>query len=79
MVTRNLIRIIIGIELLTKAVTILIAAAGYATANTALAQCFIITMIVIEVVVMVTAGGIVVRIFRNEDSIDSQILKRLKG
>lgn len=79
MISRNLVRILIGLELLIKAVTLLIAAAGYASGRTALAQTFIITAIVVEVVVLVVAAGIVVNAYRHNRTLDARTLRKLKG
>jgi multisubunit Na+/H+ antiporter MnhC subunit len=78
-VTRNMIRAIIGLELLIKGVTLLIVVAGYVTGRVALAQAFVITIIVIEVVLAVVAGGIAVSVFRVNSSIDVRQLRNLKG
>jgi multisubunit Na+/H+ antiporter MnhC subunit len=77
--TFNLIRSLIGLELLIKAVTLLIVLAGYLTGNEGLAQALVITLIVIEVVIMVVAGGIVVSVYRNNRTLDTRRLKELKG
>jgi len=74
-----MIRAIIGIELLIKAVTLLIIAAGYVTGHAALAQGLVITIIVIEVVVAATAAGIALSVFRHTDSLDVRSLRNLKG
>ena len=79
LVTRNLIRIIIGLEILTKAVTLLIILGGYVTGRTALAQGLAITLIIIEVVVMVVACGIIVNVSRRNSSLDAGKLSNLKG
>ena len=79
MVTRNMIRAIIGIELLFKAVTLLIILVGYVTGRTALAQSLAITIIVIEVVIAATAAGIALWVFRHTDSIDVRSINNLKG
>jgi NADH-quinone oxidoreductase subunit K len=79
LVTRNMIRAVIGLELLIKAITLLFIAVGYATGRTGLAQALVITIIVIEVVVAVVAGGIALRVFRHNDSLDTRALTRLKG
>ncbi len=79
LISRNLIRILIGLELLIKAVTLLIAVAGYISGRMALAQSFIITLIVIEVVVIAVAAGIVVGAHRHHDSLDAHNLSKLKG
>ena len=59
LVSRNLIRTLIGIELLSKAITLFIIIAGYMTNRTALAQSIAITFIILEVVVMVV-GALVI-------------------
>jgi len=78
-VTRNLIRAIIGLELLIKAATLLMIAVGYVTGRTAFTQSLVITVVVIEVVVVAMAGGLILRIFRHNDSLDARLLKKLKG
>jgi multisubunit Na+/H+ antiporter MnhC subunit len=77
--SRNLIRILIGLELLIKAVTLLIALAGYITGHMALAQTMIVTLIVIEVVVIAVAAGIVIGAQRHNQSLDVRALRNLKG
>lgn len=79
LLTLNLIRALIGFEIMIKAVTLLIILAGYMTGQEALAQALVITLIVIEVVIMVVAGGVVLNIFRHHDSIDTRELRELKG
>ena len=79
LVSRNLIRILIGLELLTKAVTLLIGLAGYVTGRTAEAQAFILTLIVIEVVVIAVAAGIVIGAYRRTGDLDARGLQNLKG
>jgi multisubunit Na+/H+ antiporter MnhC subunit len=77
--TLNLIRALIGLELLTKGVTLLIILAGYVTGHTGMAQAMAITLIVIEVVVIVVAAGIVLAVHRQNDSIDIRLLRNIKG
>lgn len=79
LVTRNLIRVIIGLELLIKAVTLLLIVVGYVTGQVALTQSLVITVIVIEVVLTVVAGGIALRVFRHTDSLDARALRKMKG
>jgi len=78
-VTRNLIRALIGIEILTKAVTLLLVAAGCVSGHSALSQACVITVIMIEVVVMAVAAGIIVNIVRRTDSLDRRYLENLRG
>ncbi len=77
--TFNLIRVLIGLEILIKAVTILIVLAGYATGMIALAQTLVVTLIVIEAVVMTVAMGVVLGAYRNHGSLDVRELRKLKG
>lgn len=79
LVTFNLIRAIIGVEILIKAATLLIILAGYVTKQTALAQSLVITLIVIEVAMMVVAGGIILWTFRHHKTIDPRKLRNMKG
>ena len=77
--SRNVIRILIGVELLTKAVTLAIIAAGYLAGRAALAQCLAITLIVVEVAVIAVAAGIAVGIFKKTGSLATSGLASLKG
>ena len=77
--TRNSIRVLIGIELLMKAVTLLIILAGYVTNNMAFAQALVITVIIIEVVAVAVAAGVILGIFRQHNSLDTRNLRNLKG
>lgn len=79
LMTRSIIRAIIGWELLVKAVTLLMAAVGYVTGQTALTQSFIITIVVIEVIVAAIAGGIALCVFRYNDDLDLRKLTKLRG
>lgn len=79
LVTRNLMRILIGLELLAKAATLLLIAVGYVTGKTELTQALVITVIVVEVVVAVVAGGIILRIYRHTGTLDVKHLRSLRG
>lgn len=78
-VTKNLVRVLIGLEILIKAVTLLIILAGYITGKTATAQTLVITLIVVEVVVMAVGAGIVISVFNKNASLDVRNLRNLKG
>ncbi|MGI6360776.1 MAG: NADH-quinone oxidoreductase subunit K [Bacillota bacterium] len=77
--TRNIIRVIIGIEIAMKAVTLVLALAGWINGMYALVQSFIITMIVVEVVVAVVAAGLAISIYRKTGSLDTRKINNLKG
>jgi len=78
-VSYNLIRILIGVEVLIKAATLLIIVAGYITGREALAQSMVITLIVIEVVVVTVAVGVMLGIRSINNSLDARRIKSLKG
>jgi len=77
--TRNFIRVLIALELMTKAATLLIIVAGLAAGRLALAQALAITLIVVEVVVVTVAAGIVLSVFRLNESLDIRKSRNLKG
>ena len=79
LVTRNLIRILIGIEVLSKGITLGIVAAGYATGNMALTQSLAITVIIIEVFVVAVAAGIVINLYNHHGSVSVKNIENLKG
>ncbi|HEY8350216.1 MAG TPA: NADH-quinone oxidoreductase subunit K [Clostridiales bacterium] len=77
--TYHMLKIILGIEVAMKAVTLFITYAGYINGNIDLAQSFVITSIVIEVVVAVVAAGIAINLYRKYGSMDIRNLRKLKG
>jgi len=79
LVTFNLIRALIGIEILIKGVTLLLIVVGYITNNTALTQALVITLIVIEAVIMAVAVGVVLGIHTHKNSLDIRNIRNLKG
>lgn len=79
LVTRNLMRVLIGLELLTKAVTLLLIAGGFAAGRTQLSQALVITLIVIEVIVIAVMAGVILSIYRSTGSLDASGVKNLKG
>lgn len=79
LVTYNLIRVLIGLEIIVKAVTLLLIAAGYMTRQVAMAQALIITLIVIEAVLVAVAIGIVLGLHEKNDSLDVRRIRNLKG
>ena len=77
--TRNLVRMVISMEILSKATTLALIASGYATGQVGLAQALAITLIVIEVAVVVVAVAIILCVYRHTDSLDVAHLRELKG
>jgi multisubunit Na+/H+ antiporter MnhC subunit len=79
LMTRNMMRALIGLEILTKAVTVLLILAGYVTGNMAFAQSIVITLIIIEVVVIAITAGVILSIYRHTNSLDRSTIRDLKG
>ncbi|MDR3552340.1 MAG: NADH-quinone oxidoreductase subunit K [Clostridia bacterium] len=79
LVTRNLIRIVMSLEILTKGVTLIMLGAGYINGNMAAAQAYVITIIILEVVLLAVATGIVLGVYRRNGSLNARKLNNLKG
>ncbi|MBF0409336.1 MAG: NADH-quinone oxidoreductase subunit K [Candidatus Riflebacteria bacterium] len=79
MATKNLIRAIIGLELLTKAVTLFIVVAGHISNQMALAQSLAISVIIIEVIVVPLSAGLILGIFRKNNSLGIDKIRNLRG
>ncbi len=77
--SRNLIRLIIALEVLSKGATLFLILDGVDSCDMATVQAFIITLIIIEAVIAVAAAGIVLGIFRHTGSIDVRKIRNLKG
>ena len=78
--THNMIRMLLALELLLKSVTLFIAVTGDVCGKMALAQSYIIALIIIEVVVTATGAGIVIAVYaHNGGSLDLRMLTKLKG
>ncbi len=77
--TKNAIRLLIGLELMTKAVTVALIVAGKLTGKIALAQSIIITLILIEVVVVVVIAGIILNFYLRKGNIDIKQMNQLHG
>lgn len=79
LVSRNLMRMLIGFEIMAKGVTLAIVSAGWLNGKAALAQTLAITAIVVEVVFIAIALAIVMLIQRKKGSLDVRKLTNLKG
>ena len=77
--TRNLVRTLIGMEILTKGVTLLILLCGNVAGQLGLAQSLAITLIVVEVVVVVVAISLVVCIHKATGNVDRRSIEEIKG
>jgi len=77
--THNLLRVLLSVEILMKAVTLLMIGAGYVTGNMGAAQMYVITIIVIEVMILVVAMGLVFSAYKQNGTLDTRKLNNLKG
>lgn len=79
LLAKNMIRMLIGFELMTKGVTLAFISAGNANGKIALSQTLVITMIVVEVVSIAVALAIVMLIEKKNHSLNIRKLTNLKG
>lgn len=76
---RNLLQLIIGLELMARGVTLVIILAGVAQQSLAVAQAMVITAILIEAVTVAIALSLVVAAYQHNNSLSTESLRRLKG
>jgi len=76
---KNTVKLLIGIEIIAKGVTLALVASGYARDNIMVAQSLAITVIVVDVAVIATALALIISINRHTKSLDVGKLTRLKG
>jgi NADH:ubiquinone oxidoreductase subunit K len=78
-VSRNLIKQLIGLEIISKSALIAVISCGSLINNINLAQAIIITIILVEVVVVATGLALIVKNYRLNQSIDIKKLNNLRG
>lgn len=76
---KNLIQLLIGIEVIAKGVTLSFILAGFFQGNEQIAQAIVITIIVIEAVTAAVAMALIVRAYRQTGSLDIKDFKKLRG
>jgi multicomponent Na+:H+ antiporter subunit C len=76
---RNLIKLFIAIEVISKGVSLVLLSTGFAKNNILVAQALVVTFIVIEVSLVATALAIIINIYRHTKSLDIRKLAKLKG
>jgi NADH:ubiquinone oxidoreductase subunit K len=76
--TKNLIRMVISLEILMKSVTLFIIVIGYVIGKPEFAQTMVVTMIVIEVVTVSVAAGIAVGLYRRYNTLNIQQIRSSK-
>jgi NADH:ubiquinone oxidoreductase subunit K len=75
---RNLIKLLIAMEVLTKGVSLALIASGFVQRNPYLMQTVVVTLIVVEVVVVAVALALIINIYRRTGSLDIRRLTKLK-
>ncbi|MCX7648108.1 MAG: NADH-quinone oxidoreductase subunit K [Elusimicrobiales bacterium] len=78
-VSKNIIKLLIGFEIISKSALIAVITAGLATNNINLAQNIIIVMILVEAVVIASGLALVAKYYRLNQSIDITKIINLKG
>jgi len=76
---RNLIKIIIGIEIMGKAVILNFITGGFYQNNTGVAQAIVVTAILIDAVIVAVILALIVNVFRLKRGILADRMALLKG
>lgn len=76
---RNLIKLLIGVEVIAKGITLALIATSNARGFILTGQSLTITFIVIEVSVVAVALAIIINVYRHTGSLDVKKLTKLKG
>jgi NADH-quinone oxidoreductase subunit K len=79
MVSRNMIKIVVSLQVLVKAALLAFVAAGAANGQINLSQSLVITIIVADTIVAVIGIALAVQIRRRTGSLDIQEISRLRG
>lgn len=79
LVLRNLVKIIVALQILVKAGLLAIVLAGQLSGQTGLTQSLAITIIVADTIVAVIGIALVVQIKRQVGTLDVGVLSKLKG
>jgi len=76
---RNLLQLVIGVELMARGVSLIFILAGVAQDSLPVAQAIVITSILIEAVTVAIALSLVVAAYQHNNSLSLESLRRLKG
>jgi len=76
---KNVIKLFIGIEVISKGVSLALLSTGVVRKSVFLAQSLVVTFIVVEVSLVATALAIIINIYRHTGSLDIRKLTKLKG
>lgn len=75
----NLIKVLLGLELLGKAATLTFILGGFLANDLGRAQAIVFTIIVIEVIVAALALALMVNVYRRTGSLNVKGIRRLRG
>ncbi len=78
LVMRNLVKLLICAEILTKGVSLALIASGFARSSPYVMQSVVVTLIVVEVVIVAIALALVISLYRRTGSLDVRKLTDLK-
>jgi NADH:ubiquinone oxidoreductase subunit K len=76
---RNLVKIVIGIEIMGKAVVLNFITGGFYQNNSGIAQAIVVTAILIDAVIIAVVLALIVNVFRLTRGILADQIARLKG
>lgn len=76
---RNLIRVMLGVEVISKGITLLILSGGIHRMNVDLVQPILVTFIIVETILAAVMIGIVVVAHKIYGSLDIRLQSKLKG
>jgi NADH:ubiquinone oxidoreductase subunit K len=76
---KNLIKLFIGVEIISKGVTLALIVTGYAKNSILISQSLAISFVVVEVSMVATGMAIIINIYRHTKSLDVTKLIKLKG
>lgn len=77
--TKNIVRLVIGIEIMARAATFAFIYFGYLHNNTAIAQSAVVTIIVVEAAVSAIALALIMNLYKQGKTLDIKKLNKLKG
>jgi len=76
---RNLIQIVIGVEIMGKAVILNFITAGFYQNNSGVAQAIVLTAILIDAAIVAVILALIVNVFRLKKGVLADQIARLKG
>ncbi len=78
LVSRHLIKVVVALQIMTKAAIVALVVAGNAVGRVNLAQSVVLTVIVVDTITAVLALALIVQIKRQTATLDAAELARLK-